>query len=236
MNSQVRGYLFIFAIGVLGSFIYWQTSQEPLPRSGIKVPTKPSLTTKQLDVSQTQIVKHSPLPMPKINDSMQEWNNWLHKQSEQIGQLTESPDLAQKQMQKYADAIPKEKLEWLKDRAKNTNINADERLLAIEYLSLNSLTESLDQLEDIVLSPIDSQLSTPLKNEILLLKAAAIEGFSKKENFKSKAIAKLNYINQNTDEQFLIDRTQRSLWHLKGKAQSPEEQDTEALKALLETE
>jgi hypothetical protein len=195
--------------------------------------TKEQIETKQV-VAETKPIK-SKLPMPLPNQDETLWTSWLEKQTEAIGHLTNDPEETQKQLQQTAEAIPKERIDWLRNRAKNQKINTDQRLLAIEYLSLNTNIETLDALEDIAISPVDENLNPALKNEAVALKAAAIEGLASKEGFKDKAIVKLNDIANKTEDKFLLDRVHRSLWYLKGAADKPEEQDTKALKELLGT-
>jgi hypothetical protein len=185
-------------------------------------------------ISENKHPRPSPQSIPAKDDSEVAWNSWLEKQAEQVGRLTENPELIQQHLQESANAIPKNKINWLQSRAKNEKTNMDQRLLAVELLSLNGDVDTLDALESIALTPINEELSAPLKNEATILKAAAIEGFASKENLKDQAISKLTNIAQKTEDKFLQDRAQRSLWYLKGAAEKPETQDTEALKKLLD--
>jgi hypothetical protein len=220
----------IFGFAVTGLYLY-----KNLRHSDSKTELFLNLSkTQTKNLIQARPPNASSLPIPNSSESDSTWSLWLHQEADQIGHLTDNPERIQKSLELKAKTIPASRLEWLKDQAKNTNINADERLLAIEYISLSPLEESLDRLEDIALAPINSGLSNPLKNEALMLKAAAVEAFSNKENFKSKAITKLNEISEKTEDPFLLDRAQRSLWHLKGKAKSPADQDIEVLKKLTE--
>jgi hypothetical protein len=186
---------------------------------------------KLISTTKTQTSK---ILIPHQNDNNEIWRAWLEKQAEQIGQLTESPDKTQSLLKEAAIAIPKNKIEWLQKIAKNNRINVDQRLLAIEFISLNPNVDTLDALEDIALSPINDELGASLKNEAIALKASAIEGFALKENYKKLSLNKLNNIANKTDNKFLLDRTQRTIWYLKGAAEKPEIQDTKALKKLLD--
>lgn len=222
-------FILIIAVGLILIFKLYLSNNREISDSLDKV----QIETKK-EMAEAKPIK-SKLPIPLLNQDETLWTDWLEKQSEAIGHLTNDPEETQRQLQQTAEAIPKERIDWLRNRAKNQKINTDQRLLAVEYLSLNPNIETLDALEDIAVTPVDENLNPAIKNESIALKAAAIEGLAAKEVFKDKAIVKLNEIANKTEDKFLLDRVHRSLWYLKGAAEKPEEQDTKALKELLGT-
>lgn len=176
-------------------------------------------------------IKEIKLPDPQSETQI--WNQWLNHEAQNISQLTNDPKLVQDQIIELAQKIPNEKLPWLRERALNDSLPMDDRFFSTELLVLNHSDETLIELEKIATQPIDKNLSPALKNESVLLKAQAIEGFTDAGKNKEKAKAVLLKMSGQIEDTFLSDRLQRSLWSLNGKAPLPEEQDQKALKEIL---
>jgi hypothetical protein len=220
-------FVLIFTFGLIYILSFFFTDKRQTLTSKVSEKILFEKKTTKTNAIKSQI----PIPQPSQTDEV--WTSWFEKQSDQISQLVEDPIETQKQIQNIAESIPKDRIKWLKKLAINDKINTDQRLLAIEYLSLNPENETIDAMIDIILLPTNNNLTPALKTEENLLKAAAIEGLASKKNDSQKITNKLKLIEKKVEDKFLIDRIERSLWYLKGAAEKPEEQDTKALKELL---
>ncbi len=163
------------------------------------------------------------------NENM--WLQFIQTETQRISELTNDPDSENSRLKKIAEQIPKNKLRSLIRIVLNFDRPNDQKLLATELLILSDKPESLPLLKEIALSETPSHLSLQLQQEFKSIQAQAIEGIALHGQNENKILALkiLNDLNLKINDGFLSDRLQRSLWSLKGLAESPEQQDLKAL-------
>lgn len=182
---------------------------------------------KNSDTVKSQITK---LDDQKLDQSLKSFRADFVKESLSIGQIQNDPDQAELRLQVMADNLTAEQIKYLSTVLTDLNLNGDERTLAVELLSLNTGLEAHQALKAFVENEIFG-FGARVDFE-LALRAQAVEGLVNCSD-KSVVAQSLDYLKQKTKYSFLHDREERALNFVKGYADSPQQQDNEALKKLI---
>ena len=153
--------------------------------------------------------------------------------SNEISQLSENPEESENKIQFLAQQMNSKDIKKLSKIMADSNINGDQRALAVEVLSRNQTVDSLVQLEEFI-QKHQTNSKWSRENEFeSVLRAQAIEGIASYPQ-KDLAISALQNLDSKVEESFLKDRIKRSVAGLKSEAPTSDKQDEAALKQLVE--
>ncbi|MGE3759271.1 MAG: hypothetical protein AB7H97_16015 [Pseudobdellovibrionaceae bacterium] len=161
--------------------------------------------------------------------------DYLKKEGELVARDDADPEASDARLHERASTLSASDLKSLLEKAKNTSTEGDIRALAIQLVGYSSLNEKIDLLTEFVLS------TPPTFNEErkdfyeVVLRAQAIEGLADSLNSETKdlAVRALQRIPEKTDNQFLVDRANRSLEKIQNGSNSPEDLEQEALQGIV---
>ncbi|MBC7371438.1 MAG: hypothetical protein H7326_07735 [Bdellovibrionaceae bacterium] len=156
-----------------------------------------------------------------------DFSDLIRKEAESMSHLTDRPDEVQKRLKDLAAQVREEQVPILKEKALNIQLGGDERFLSVYILGESSLAKAQESLELIASTPIPKLKESRLTTQEEVLRGQAIESLREPESLKR--------VLSSADNKFLVDRAQRTLSFREGKVSaSPEQQDQEALKKVLE--
>lgn len=156
-----------------------------------------------------------------------DFSELIRKEAESMARLTDRPQEVQKRLKDLASQVREEQMPILKEKALNLQLGGDERFLSVYILGESSIAKAQEILEQIASTPIPKLKESRSTTQEEILRGQAIESLREPESLK-RVLA-------STDSKFLVDRAQRTLSFREGKiSKSPEQQDEEALKKVLE--
>ena len=198
---------------------------QPLPSQ-----EKSSFTTLPKEESNAQTPKKPVGPEPT-------WSESFHSIVNKIGATTDHPELADLELTQLALRLKSEELNDIYLIATANESSGDERLLATELLIRSQLPESIDSLKKIASMNIEENTAkTPaLRQEYRSQQMMAIEGLGQKPEWKVQATKALNDLARTETDSMNLDRIHRTRRAMEGQAPTPEAQDNEALKKVLNT-
>jgi len=138
--------------------------------------------------------------------------------------LSDSPEVVEKNLQILAEQLDYEQVSDFRKLIFDENADGDSRTIAVEILIRSSLPESQIFLKDFAMTSVKTQDLHQITQE-KALRGRAVEGL--RSTSLTREVAK-----QGQDE-FARDRAHRQTLYLEQKAKSPEEQDLEALKQIV---
>lgn len=195
-----------------------------------------SITTQTpQEASQTLIPTPSEGNPKSESKSNSSFEDKLQSEVQKISQLQEDPRSVEDGLKEFSRDLKREEIKLLYEASLDLQKPQDERFLAIMLLSWTEKTEVAPLLENIAISEIDPYLNPGRKfdfEEILRLKA--VEGLSDLKLKPEMHQQHLKSIIRKTSNSQVADRAHRALWASQGQAESPEKQDEEALKKILE--
>jgi len=148
----------------------------------------------------------------------------------EVGRLQSEPDRVEERLQALAKQLNIEQMDYLFNVMMNSEINGDDRSLAVELMSLNTSVEAHLRLKNFI-----AHENFSFKDRIdfeIALRAQAIEGLLNCSD-KNVVVSSLNELKGNTKYSLLSDREERALAYINGTAPSLQDQDNAALKKLI---
>lgn len=148
----------------------------------------------------------------------------------QIGQTQANPDQIENRLQGLARQMEPAHRLYLKSILIDTNMNGDDRAMAIELLSRNQTRESAEILKNYTIA--DADVTKTQTEQEMVHKAQAIEGLAVYQD-RNVALAYLDEVTKKTNYQFLQDRARRAEASLKNEGPAIETQDLDALNKII---
>lgn len=172
-----------------------------------------------------------PAPVPKGPSFTEKFK----QESAAVAELQSDPEAAQERLRQLARGMTQKDVESLYEIISDDRNDGDQRALAVELLSLKNDTASLIALQNFVASEKTATgKAWDRKKELeTVLRAQAVESIAAYPQ-KEIALSTLSFLQRRVNESFLNDRIGRATAHLMGRAPSPEQQDDEALRKLIE--
>ena len=163
------------------------------------------------------------------------FDNQFLRQAAQIGQAQTDPATTELELKTLSKQMQPSDIKRMRQIAEDIKVNGDDRALAVELLARNQTQESLNELAEFVTNQEkNTNVNWSRSQEFeTVLRAQAIEGIGIYPE-RSTADSVLQKMDQRISESFLRDRIARTRAHLVGHTVSPEEQDEQALRKLVE--
>jgi hypothetical protein len=222
-------FLVLGTLTIIGAFYFLTERHQSVFISSIpKNPVFESLK------SNTAILQSSETPTPPINKPSKEWLQSLEQMTQKMSGLSDNPTQVDQEITAFAQTLVASQLNELYLLVTEENTSGDKKLLATELLARSQLPISIELLKQIISSSSQQASQIPMvQQEYRAFQMLAIEGLSQKPELKNEARKTLTELASFTSDTLLLDRINRSLWALQGKAPSPEQQDQEALEKVL---
>ncbi len=218
------------AVIVIGAFYLITARHEPL-----LIPSLPKIAVFESFKSKPDLTPSSEAPIPASIETAKEWHQIFNQMTQKMTGLSDNPERVDLEITSFAQTLVASQLNELYLLVTEKSSSGDEKLLATELLARSQLPSSIDLLKQIVSSSSQQVSQVPMvQQEYRAFQMLAIEGLAQKPELKAEAQKALTELASTTSDTLLIDRINRSLWALQGKAPPPEEQDQEALQKVLE--
>lgn len=178
----------------------------------------------------------APADTDKQNEKEAAFLTRLQKETWRIGQIDENPEKTERELTEWARSLPPEELRLLGRTARDTELEPDQRFLAVDLLGRAGTAEAGELLVDIATSPLgvefasDYQHSAAAEFEVLL-REQAVDSIA--ELPKERAEKSLDKVLTRVNRTTLIDRIQRHRTALKAQVPPVKEQEKRALSKLL---
>lgn len=227
----------LIPLGSLGlvlvlALTYLKRETHPLPLDFALLSRPKDSKVKNLPVQATG--GPSDTPATDQNPPTESMNQHFARIVGQMKGLTENPEAADQEISRLAESLSDAQLKELTTLVLSRHKSGDEKLLATELLARSPNANSIDSLNEIILTPPQDISKNPsIQEEQRAFQMLAIEGIANKTDFKDLAKKDLAQLLPKINDTALGDRIHRSLWALEGKAPTPEEQDRAALEQLL---
>lgn len=163
------------------------------------------------------------------------FDNLFLRQAQQIGQIQNDPASVELELKTLSKQMLPKDIKHMREIAEDTKNSGDDRALAIELLSRNQTADALDELAGFIARHEKSagQNWNRAREFETILRAQAIEGIGiYPEHATAESV--LQKIDEKISESFLKDRIARTRASLKGIAPTPDQQDEQALRKLVE--
>lgn len=217
--------------GILLAAFYFSGPQEP---EAVKAPE--AKATEPVTKPAMAPGKPAPAPAPADPEKENAFLTRLQKETWRIGQIDEDPEKTERELTDWAKALPSEELRLLSRTALDTELEPDQRFLAVDLLGRAGTFEAGELLVEVATAPLgiefasDYQHSASAEFEVLLREQAVDSIAELPKERAEKALSKtLTRVNRTT----LIDRIQRHRAALKARVPPVKEQEKRALTTLL---
>ncbi|OQW49191.1 MAG: hypothetical protein A4S09_03750 [Proteobacteria bacterium SG_bin7] len=156
----------------------------------------------------------------------------LKTESAKIGMVDELPDQTEIRLKNLAMGLGYSDLIKLRENSLDTSLSGEERMLSVYLLGLSQHEYVATFLEEIALTPTNSNENSYSNNFEAIIRLQAIEGIQNRSD-KSQSVRSLYYVASRISDSQLLDRTQRAISHYTKGSDNLETQDLKALKKLI---
>lgn len=164
------------------------------------------------------------------------FDNQFLQQAQQIGQVQNDPESAEIELKTLARQMQPSDIKRMRQIAEDVKVNGDDRALAVELLGRNQTSQALHELADFVVNQENmtgDQAWSRSREFETVLRAQAVEGIGIYPE-RSTADSILQEVGNKVSDAFVKDRIARTRASLRGAAPTPEQQDEQALRKLVE--
>lgn len=149
-------------------------------------------------------------------------------EAEKVGQLTESPEAIEQNLNDWAKDFSEQDIIELRQTLFTEATNGDERALSLDLLGRSDLPSAQSVLVDYVLNPPPSSASEQAAFQLL-----ALDGIIG-QSARSKNADALRKVQTQSSDSLVAGRSAQALRALEGQGPWPEDTDNKALSELLE--
>ena len=173
-------------------------------------------------------------PQVKVSEPLSPIEMRLRNEASNVGRMDAAPDGTEVRLQEWAQTLSATELEQLEKAALNIEKPQDDRFLAVMLMAWSEKAEALENLKDIALAEIDPFLSPNRLGDFeRVLRMQAVDGMIDIPGQGENIARTLQSVAASTADTTIADRAYRALASVQGEAKSPEQQDKEAMEALL---